>query len=62
MAKKVIPFEIYRDSKKKYRWRVRTVNGRILSASSESYTRRIDCVNCAIKTFEILAQSITNLS
>ena len=55
--KKIKPFEIYRDSKKKYRWRVRTVNGRILATSSESYTRRIDCVNGAIKTMEILAQS-----
>lgn len=55
--KTIKPFEIYRDSKKKYRWRVTTVNGRKLATSSESYTRRIDCIAGAVKTFEILAQS-----
>lgn len=33
-------FEVYQDNKRKWRWRVRSRNGRILFASSEGYQRR----------------------
>jgi len=35
--------EIYRDKKRKYRWRIRADNGRIIGASSQGYARRKYC-------------------
>jgi uncharacterized protein YegP (UPF0339 family) len=54
MKKQIKPFEIYRDSKKKYRWKVTANNGLRLAVSSESYTRKIDCINSAVSTKKIL--------
>lgn len=39
-------FEVYRDSKKEYRWRLRAGNGAILATSSEGYSRKVDCLKC----------------
>ena len=36
-------FEIYRDKRREWRWRVRAVNGRILAVSSEGYKNMLDC-------------------
>jgi uncharacterized protein YegP (UPF0339 family) len=33
-------FELYRDNKKQWRWRVTAENGRIIGASSEGYSKR----------------------
>ncbi len=56
------PFEVYKEIKHVklaencafYRWRVTHPNGNILAVSSESYSRRVDCVQSAIATFKIL--------
>jgi uncharacterized protein YegP (UPF0339 family) len=37
----------YKDKRGEWRWRVVAKNGRILGVSSESYKRRIDCVQGA---------------
>lgn len=42
-------FEVYRDKKGEYRWRLLTSNGRIAADSGEGYTRREDA-HRAIKT------------
>jgi len=39
-------YEIYRDKKDEYRWRLRHTNGNILSKSSEGYKAKADCVKC----------------
>ena len=36
-------FEVFRNRKKEWRWRLRAANGRIVANSGESYRRRIDC-------------------
>jgi uncharacterized protein YegP (UPF0339 family) len=36
-------FEVFRNRKKEWRWRLRAANGRIIANSGESYRRRIDC-------------------
>jgi uncharacterized protein YegP (UPF0339 family) len=33
-------FEIYRDKKKEFRWRLKARNGRIIGDSAESYKKR----------------------
>jgi len=33
-------FEIYRDAKKEYRWRLRNANGKITADSGEGYERK----------------------
>lgn len=37
--------ELYRDSRREWRWRLRASNGRILATSSEGYRRKDDCLN-----------------
>ena len=36
-------FEIYRDAKRDYRWRLRAGNRRIIADSGEGYRNRADC-------------------
>ncbi len=36
-------FEIYKDHKAEWRWRLRAQNGNVLADSGESYKRREDC-------------------
>lgn len=36
----IIRFEIYRDKKKEYRWRMISSNGRIVGDSAEGYKRK----------------------
>jgi uncharacterized protein YegP (UPF0339 family) len=36
-------FELYRDSRRLFRWRLKAANGRILGTSSEGYTAKSDC-------------------
>jgi uncharacterized protein YegP (UPF0339 family) len=38
-------FEVFRNRKKEWRWRLRAANGRIVANSGESYRRRIDCMD-----------------
>ena len=36
-------FELYRDAKGEWRWRLRARNGEIVAESGEGYVRREDC-------------------
>lgn len=38
-------FELYQDTKKDWRWRFVSLNGRIIAVSSEGYRSEADCVN-----------------
>ncbi len=38
-------FEVYRDKKREYRWRLRADNYQII-ASGEGYVNRSDCLHC----------------
>jgi uncharacterized protein YegP (UPF0339 family) len=42
-------FEVFRDVKQEYRWRLVAANGRAVAVSGEGYTRRDDCLR-ALKT------------
>jgi len=37
-------FEVYKDKKKQFRWRLKSQNGRIIADSAESYTRKSNCI------------------
>lgn len=47
---------IYADSHLQYRWRLRGANGRILAASSESFTRRRDARRNVQRVFDTLTE------
>jgi uncharacterized protein len=36
-------FELYKDRRGEFRWRLRAGNGKIIADSGEGYVRRIDC-------------------
>ncbi|GJE61179.1 YegP family protein [Methylobacterium trifolii] len=36
-------FELYRDAKGEWRWRLRVPNGNVVADSAEGYARREDC-------------------
>jgi uncharacterized protein YegP (UPF0339 family) len=36
-------FEVYKDKKKEFRWRLKASNGKIIATSSESYVAKADC-------------------
>ncbi|MHB2210432.1 YegP family protein [Methylobacterium phyllostachyos] len=36
-------FELYRDAKGEWRWRLRARNGEVIAESGEGYIRREDC-------------------
>ena len=38
-------YEIYRDVRKKWRWRLRSANHKIIAVSSESYVNKSDCLH-----------------
>jgi uncharacterized protein len=42
-AKGDLTFEIFKDGKKEYRWRIRAGNGRIIGMSDEGYDRKEGC-------------------
>lgn len=43
MSAKSSVFEIYKDKKGEYRWRLKASNGKIVADSAESYKRKRDC-------------------
>jgi len=38
-------FELYKDAKGEFRWRIRAGNNRIIGASGEGYTNKTDCLD-----------------
>jgi uncharacterized protein YegP (UPF0339 family) len=41
-----VQFELYKDRKGEFRWRLRHANGNILATSSESYKARSSAIKC----------------
>jgi uncharacterized protein YegP (UPF0339 family) len=40
---KGMTFEVYKDRKEEFRWRLKAANGNILATSSEGYKAKADC-------------------
>ena len=40
-----LKFEIYKDSKGGFRWRLKASNGRVIGSSGEAYKAKADCRN-----------------
>jgi uncharacterized protein len=38
-----LTFEIFKDAKKEYRWRLKSGNGRLIAMSDEGYSRKDGC-------------------
>lgn len=36
-------FELYRNTRKEYRWRLKAANGKIMADSGEGYINKADC-------------------
>ncbi len=36
-------FEIYRDARKEYRWRLKAANGQVIATAGQGYKARADC-------------------
>jgi uncharacterized protein YegP (UPF0339 family) len=36
-------FEIYQDSRKEYRWRLKAANGQVIATSGQGYKAKADC-------------------
>ena len=36
-------FELYRDTRREYRWRLKAANGKVLARSNEGYRKKVDC-------------------
>jgi uncharacterized protein YegP (UPF0339 family) len=39
-------FEVYKDAKGEFRWRLRHRNGNILAMASEGYSSKASCMKC----------------
>ena len=39
-----LKFEVYKDSRGGFRWRLKAGNGRILGSSGDGYKNRVDCL------------------
>lgn len=39
-------FEVYKDAKGEFRWRLRHQNGNILAMASEGYSSKANCMKC----------------
>lgn len=44
------PIKFFKDWRGNWRWRIKATNGKIISASTESYKNRIDCESNARMT------------
>jgi uncharacterized protein len=42
-ARGELTFEIYKDAKKEYRWRLKSGNGKLIGMSDEGYDRKDSC-------------------
>lgn len=51
-------FQVYKDKRGEFRWRVVAENGRIVGVSSEGYKNRRDCLAGAEITRDVLLRGI----
>jgi uncharacterized protein YegP (UPF0339 family) len=42
---KGLTFEVYKDAKEEFRWRLKAANGKVIAVSSEGYKAKADCEN-----------------
>lgn len=54
MAAKVPHFDIYRDARKGWRWRIRARNGKIVADCAESYKTR----RAALRGIRVVTQTV----
>jgi uncharacterized protein YegP (UPF0339 family) len=38
-----LTFEIYKDAKQEFRWRLKSANGQVIATSGQGYTAKVDC-------------------
>jgi uncharacterized protein YegP (UPF0339 family) len=55
-------FEIYKDHKAEWRWRLRTPNGNVVADSGEGYRHREDCEHGIALTKGCAAASVVDMS
>ena len=54
-----LPLKFYQDSRKKWRWRIKAPgNNKIIAASSEGYTRKLDCAKNLRQQAALLATAV----
>src|SRR5262245_59193549 len=44
-GKRGLTFEVYRDAKKEFRWRLKAANGQTIGTSGQGYVAKADCMN-----------------
>lgn len=44
-GKKGLTFELYKDAKSEFRWRLRAANGVVIATSGEGYKAKADCTH-----------------
>jgi uncharacterized protein len=55
-------FEIYLDTKKQYRWRLKASNGQIIADGSEGYTKKENCQNGISLTKGCASATVSDLT
>ncbi len=50
-------FEVFKDKKGEFRWRLRHQNGNIIADSGEGYSAKADCIN-GINSVKKMAESV----
>jgi uncharacterized protein YegP (UPF0339 family) len=58
MAKQITGPEFYKDVKKKWRWRVRANNGKIIADSGQGYATRYACVSGFLSVVSVDQKSV----
>jgi len=54
-----LPLKFYRDTRKKWRWRIKSPgNNKIIAASSEGYRRKLDCAANLRQQAALLATAV----
>ena len=54
-------FEVYKDARGEFRWRLRHQNGNILATASEGYSSKASCMKCIENVQASSAAEIVNV-
>lgn len=55
-------FQVYRDRKREWRWRLRAANGRVLADSGEGYKRQKACERAIVSVWKVISAPIAVVS